>query len=999
MNTPSKRTFSLLSALLLLSASCSGTTSTSRSATGAVAARLHAGPLSQAIALVSSRDVVQAKLASGAQVPLAPGKALAGVTSLRAGDAPALVRLGAHGRIYLRAGTVVHLGRTKHAALGLLVERGEARVVCNAASGALTTIAGRSVSLAGRDVLVGPDYVTPTAERLRRVGWALALERGVGPARLGTLSVRRRAPASAAAAAATNNNAPANAAATNQRDVAYLSLRRVRVDAKRAGDAAYTEIEHVFYNPSDQRLEGTFRFPLPTGATLVGLAMEINGKLMDGELVERHKAQQIYQSIVDSMRDPAILEWQQGNIFKLRVFPIEPRQEKRIVLRYVAPLARAAAGGLEYSFATATPAMQKRIARFTLRFDGRAVVDQRGFRPGREITVPLGATASAANTAYVQTRPDGTYYAMRLASRFASAAAAAAGSTGAAARPARDLVLIVDTSRSALESRRLALDTARALLVDLRAGDRFVLVASDIDARPHAAALVPASAAAAEQALAFLGAIKNDGATDVGLALRRAGELLAAANTKGATRTRARTRQVVYLGDGTATWGVTDAKALAALSDKALGGATLHAAILGRGADGALLRRLAAHSGGRAQSPKTALDARRFALFVGEAPRLARLAKATLSLPEGSQATLYSNVRGAIYAGDALYALVRVPAGKGAKRAAQPGALPQLTLRASLGGKPYVETFKPRVAAPAAWVAQRWARHHIAKLQHDGAAKEAIVAESLKHGVMSRHTAFLVLESEAAYKRFKIARKHAAAQKKLASAAPRVSGADLESLRGRRASMSPDHLQPGDPEIRIPAPADARSVVVFFPFGETKVARYERAHKAWTVRFLVDQNTPDGVHRVRVRIVHRDGRVELLSLNYVVDTKAPVVYLRALPRRDRQGRRYYVIVASQIVTRAELTRELLRHRTITGTRKQYAELVKDIKHVDVRLPDGNVLSLRARRRGVLVGVYRPATPLAGPVTLTFVVVDQAYNRRIVTRRFDPRSGRLQRVSR
>ena len=53
--------------------------------------------------------------------------------------------------------------------------------------------------------------------------------------------------------------------------------------------------------------------------------------------------------------------------------------------------------------------------------------------------------------------------------------------------------------------------------------------------------------------------------------------------------------------------------------------------------------------------------------------------------------------------------------------------------------------------------------------------------------------------------------------------------------------MSPDHLQPGDPEIRIAAPADARSVVVFFPFGETKVARYERAHKAWTVRFLVEE--------------------------------------------------------------------------------------------------------------------------------------------------------------
>ena len=91
---------------------------------------------------------------------------------------------------------------------------------------------------------------------------------------------------------------------------------------------------------ASERLEGTFRFPLPEGASLVGLAMEIDGKMMEGELVESDKARKTYETIVDEMRDPALLEWEHGTTFKLRVFPIEPHEDKRIVIRYVAPLRR-----------------------------------------------------------------------------------------------------------------------------------------------------------------------------------------------------------------------------------------------------------------------------------------------------------------------------------------------------------------------------------------------------------------------------------------------------------------------------------------------------------------------------------------------------------------------------------------------------------------------------------------------------------------------------------
>ena len=40
-----------------------------------------------------------------------------------------------------------------------------------------------------------------------------------------------------------------------------------------------TEIEQAFHNPLNRRLEGTFLFPVPEGATLRKFTMEIDGKV------------------------------------------------------------------------------------------------------------------------------------------------------------------------------------------------------------------------------------------------------------------------------------------------------------------------------------------------------------------------------------------------------------------------------------------------------------------------------------------------------------------------------------------------------------------------------------------------------------------------------------------------------------------------------------------------------------------------------------------------
>lgn len=115
---------------------------------------------------------------------------------------------------------------------------------------------------------------------------------------------------------------------------APLEVRQHHVTAKIKDQIATTEVDQTFYNPNNQRLEGTYIFPIPKNAQIDKFSMDINGKMMDAELLDAEKARQIYEDIVRRMKDPALLEYAGQGLFKLRIFPIEPNSEKRIKLKY-----------------------------------------------------------------------------------------------------------------------------------------------------------------------------------------------------------------------------------------------------------------------------------------------------------------------------------------------------------------------------------------------------------------------------------------------------------------------------------------------------------------------------------------------------------------------------------------------------------------------------------------------------------------------------------------
>ena len=107
-----------------------------------------------------------------------------------------------------------------------------------------------------------------------------------------------------------------------------LTIGYHRVNVEIRDQIARTTIEESFVNHTNSRLEGIFHFPLPQDASISGFGMWIGNELVEADVVEKQRAREIYETILRERRDPGLLEWTSGNLFKARVFPIEPHSEK-----------------------------------------------------------------------------------------------------------------------------------------------------------------------------------------------------------------------------------------------------------------------------------------------------------------------------------------------------------------------------------------------------------------------------------------------------------------------------------------------------------------------------------------------------------------------------------------------------------------------------------------------------------------------------------------------
>jgi Ca-activated chloride channel family protein len=130
---------------------------------------------------------------------------------------------------------------------------------------------------------------------------------------------------------------------------APLEVTYHRVDVQIDDQVATTSVDEEFYNPNNQRLEGDYVFPLPSGAHIDNFSMDINGQMQEAELLPADKARKFYEDIVRQMKDPALLEYAGRDALKVRIFPIEPNSKKHVKLKYT-QLLTADSGLVEYTY-------------------------------------------------------------------------------------------------------------------------------------------------------------------------------------------------------------------------------------------------------------------------------------------------------------------------------------------------------------------------------------------------------------------------------------------------------------------------------------------------------------------------------------------------------------------------------------------------------------------------------------------------------------------------
>ena len=130
-----------------------------------------------------------------------------------------------------------------------------------------------------------------------------------------------------------------------------MRLQSLRVDVKIVGHLATTTWDISVFNPQRSVLEGELIFPMGDGQTVSRFAMDVNGALREGVVVEKDKGRQVFEDIVRRNVDPGLLEKTSGNSFRARVYPIPARGSKRVVIAYEQELKDAgtgAAAGLLY---------------------------------------------------------------------------------------------------------------------------------------------------------------------------------------------------------------------------------------------------------------------------------------------------------------------------------------------------------------------------------------------------------------------------------------------------------------------------------------------------------------------------------------------------------------------------------------------------------------------------------------------------------------------------
>ena len=353
-------------------------------------------------------------------------------------------------------------------------------------------------------------------------------------------------------------------------------IREMAVDARIRDQVAEVRVAQTFHNPGSTVIEAEYLFPLPDDAGVQNLVLMVDGQELPGRVLPKDEARRIYEEIVRSKRDPALLEYMGRGLFKASVFPIPPGADRKVTLRYT-QLCKRDRDVVEFAYPLAT---QKHSARpigkmtLTLRVENRdpiksvycpthdASIARDGEREAK-ITLERRDTIPTGDFRLVYTVAQGALGATVLSYRpmdgedgyFLLLASPQVKPLEAKPLP-KTVVFVLDRSGSMagkkLEQARGAL---QSVLNNLRDGDTFNIVAYDDRVEAFKPELQRYDSTTRAEAEKFVANIREGGSTNIDDALKAALAMVPDDSRPG---------YVLFLTDGLPTAGETNELKIAA---------------------------------------------------------------------------------------------------------------------------------------------------------------------------------------------------------------------------------------------------------------------------------------------------------------------------------------------------------------------------------------------------------------------------------------------------
>jgi Ca-activated chloride channel family protein len=543
---------------------------------------------------------------------------------------------------------------------------------------------------------------------------------------------------------------------------APLELNFTKVDVAIKDQIATTVVEQEFYNPNASQLEGTFMFPVPKGAQINKFTMEINGRPVDAELLNADKARGIYEDIVRRLRDPALLEYAGRDLFKVRIFPIEPHARKRIRLSF-AQLLKNDSGLIAYSYplntqrysATPLKSMSLKVELESQRplksiYSPSHKVEIR--RSGeRQATVGFEATNVRPDTdfqLYFAPEKDSigvnllTYRKDGEDGYFLLLASPGVDVIGSRQQP-KDVCFVLDTSGSMAGPKLEQAKKALTFCVEnLNADDRFQVLRFATDVEPVFDQLVEAGAPNRRRAQEFIRDLKPTGGTAIDDALKRA---LTLRPSEGK-----RPYVVIFLTDGLPTIGVTaEDKILSNVKDTSRGNVRVFCFGIGTDVNTHLLDKITDET--RAQSeyvlPEEDIEVKVSGFFTKVKDPV--LASPTVDFPGAVRVTkLYPSTVPDLFKGSQLVLAGRY-SGKGDGAIRVEGLVHGEARKFAYDVK-FPEKSEDHEFIPRLWATRRvgYLLDEIRLRGENAELKDEVVELARKYSIVTPYTAYLIVEDE-----------------------------------------------------------------------------------------------------------------------------------------------------------------------------------------------------------------------------------------------------------